>query len=142
MKTQEEYLEANGTRCPFCDSSRINSDAIQVEGISAWADVGCDDCLKSWTDKYALIGFEPHKAILKNKWKLLAVSTYTANEATAEEAVAFYDAITDCATLAEEEIVLNRFPAFLVWEHFVNTQIAESMAALAEHAQDLDNSYD
>lgn len=77
--------------------------------------------------------------MLKNKWKQLAVSQFTTNEATGEKAVEFFDEITSCSNRYEEEIVFQRFPEFIAWEPFLERAIGEDMAALADHAQDLEN---
>lgn len=34
--TSEQYVEARGQICPFCESSRISGYTPQVEGTEAW----------------------------------------------------------------------------------------------------------
>ena len=57
VKSQEQYIQDRGINCPFCNSTEILSEALQVSGITAWADVTCHACKKTWTDLFTLTGF-------------------------------------------------------------------------------------
>lgn len=55
-----KYLRTGGNHCPFCGSSKIDSDPICVpddDGF-AFALVTCLDCEKKWKDFYKLITIE------------------------------------------------------------------------------------
>jgi transposase-like protein len=57
IKTQKEYVTEGGKNCPFCDSSDVESQALQVDGPIAWSDCNCNTCGKEWDDLYRLVGF-------------------------------------------------------------------------------------
>lgn len=56
-KMQEEYVKSEGRNCPYCKSTKIESDELEVCFTVAWASVACMTCGKSWTDRYELTGF-------------------------------------------------------------------------------------
>ena len=53
----KNYLENDGTRCPFCGSKKIRAYSPDVDGATVWISVDCEDCKKEWEDQYQLIGF-------------------------------------------------------------------------------------
>ena len=50
---KRNYL-ANSHKCPYCKSSSITGESVEVVGGNAYQDVVCMDCDKSWTDEYTL----------------------------------------------------------------------------------------
>lgn len=52
----KEYVAKKGIHCPYCDSTDLSVGRIQPDEWTAWQDVECEDCGKSWIDDYALIG--------------------------------------------------------------------------------------
>lgn len=61
-KTDTEYAEELGERCPFCDSIDIEGyewKYINSMGAIASQRVECNNCERQWRDKYELTGYEP-----------------------------------------------------------------------------------
>ena len=56
--SQEDYL-ANPNQCPYCQSSNIEGESMEVDSNISWQRIICNECGKSWTDLYKLIGWEP-----------------------------------------------------------------------------------
>jgi transposase-like protein len=57
-KQKEEYLKDSSV-CPFCKSSNIEGEAVEIDGNGANQRVGCVDCNKSWIDYYTLTEVVP-----------------------------------------------------------------------------------
>lgn len=57
-KLVQDYLETNGTSCPYCDSVRLSADPMEIDGDDAYCNVECLGCKKTWRDLYKLVGFE------------------------------------------------------------------------------------
>lgn len=58
MKTEAEYVQEKGNRCPHCDSRDISApDNVIAEAGVAWQDVECNGCGTTWKDTYVLTGF-------------------------------------------------------------------------------------
>ena len=57
MMTQEQYLETEGERCPFCGSRDLDSPDDTVDGDSYMRGVTCRRCGKTWCDHFKLTGF-------------------------------------------------------------------------------------
>jgi len=55
--TQAQYLYNSGALCPFCDSSNIEAQNLEMDGAQAWSDCTCNDCQKEWKDEYTLTGY-------------------------------------------------------------------------------------
>lgn len=62
----EEYLETDGSICPFCKSDNITTGSFNGEGV--YQDVICLDCGEYWKDIYQLVGiyYEEKDVIVKN----------------------------------------------------------------------------
>lgn len=52
--TDEEYVERDGLRCPFCRSDNITAQ----EWNPPYETVDCHDCEERWYDVYKLLGYE------------------------------------------------------------------------------------
>jgi uncharacterized Zn finger protein len=63
----EEYLETDGTVCPFCGSDNITADYFDEEGV--YRIVNCLACGEYWKDIYQLVGisYEGKDMIVKNQ---------------------------------------------------------------------------
>lgn len=55
--TNDEYLAAGGTRCPYCRSNDISAGELSAEGREASQEVGCSRCGAVWFDVFALTGW-------------------------------------------------------------------------------------
>lgn len=56
--TEEEYLACGGGQCPFCRSTDITGDTIEVDGTTAWQPVVCNECDAEWQDNFNLTGYQ------------------------------------------------------------------------------------
>ncbi|MCK4374141.1 MAG: hypothetical protein KAX19_02395 [Candidatus Brocadiae bacterium] len=52
---KKTYFAASGIICPFCDSADIQSGALEVDGMIAWAEVECVACKHIWQDVWTMI---------------------------------------------------------------------------------------
>lgn len=65
-----KYLAANGTICPCCGApaEQLTGMQIQVDVGTAWQEMNCCVCGKSWNDVYKLVdvdffeGIEPEES--------------------------------------------------------------------------------
>lgn len=55
--TDKGYVASAANLCPFCGSDDIEGGEFNADGTSAWCDVICNDCGKSWQDHYQLVGY-------------------------------------------------------------------------------------
>jgi hypothetical protein len=55
---KKKYLADGGVRCPFCRSENISGGFVEVDGGSAYQEIGCIDCDKAWVDIYDLVDVE------------------------------------------------------------------------------------
>lgn len=58
---KQKYVDTSGMHCPYCGSTQMSVGEPQMDGPCAWCDIECDDCGKSWTDDYALVGITEDK---------------------------------------------------------------------------------
>jgi len=56
-KEKKEYLK-HPSLCPNCGSIHILADRIEADGNTAWSNVECSDCGKTWKDVYTLTSVE------------------------------------------------------------------------------------
>ena len=56
-EAQTDYLANCGQKCPHCDYRELTGRAIEVDGVTAWQPVSCEDCGASWQDIYKLTHF-------------------------------------------------------------------------------------
>lgn len=54
----EEIPAYTGNKCPHCGSLEITVSTTEVDGMSAWQEVSCDDCHSTWQDIYNLAGYD------------------------------------------------------------------------------------
>lgn len=59
MLDKQTYIKRKGLSCPFCGSSSIQGDFIEVEEGKAFQRMGCTECEKQWQDVYELIDINP-----------------------------------------------------------------------------------
>ncbi|MEC9362387.1 MAG: hypothetical protein VYC42_04105 [Pseudomonadota bacterium] len=55
--TAIEYVNVQGTLCPYCRSSQIEGEAVDIDGGHATQPMRCNDCGRDWIDRYQLTGF-------------------------------------------------------------------------------------
>ena len=71
-EVEERYVASGGTICPFCGSSDIEGESIEIHSGYAAQDVTCLKCEREWQDSYVLAGFihfqmdSGQKAVLEN----------------------------------------------------------------------------
>jgi hypothetical protein len=53
-----DYVDCQGTHCPFCHSSEIEAGKVEADGASAWSPVTCNECGKEWQDVFFLGGVD------------------------------------------------------------------------------------
>ena len=51
---ESRYIKNNGARCPFCNSSSLWGDPVEILDNGATQSVGCISCGATWTDLYKL----------------------------------------------------------------------------------------
>ena len=56
-KQKKAYLK-NSSHCPFCKSTDITGESIEVDGNLAWQEIGCNKCGKIWFDYYKLFDMQ------------------------------------------------------------------------------------
>lgn len=54
--TDEEYVAADGVKCPFCGSEEIEGGPVEID-CGANQEVTCLKCERRWFDSYELTGF-------------------------------------------------------------------------------------
>jgi len=54
---KKEYFE-NSHRCPYCSSTSIQAEWMEIDGSVAQQDIYCESCYKYWTDVYRLVDVE------------------------------------------------------------------------------------
>jgi hypothetical protein len=52
------YLNGHSGDCPFCGSSNLDGDSLEMNINQVTQDVVCINCSASWTDTYQLISIE------------------------------------------------------------------------------------
>jgi len=55
-KQKQEYIRSGGVRCPYCGSSHIDTDRLEMVEM-VYQECRCR-CGKSWSDIYTLTGIE------------------------------------------------------------------------------------
>ena len=55
---KKHYIENTSSQCPYCHSDNITGSAVEVDADSAWQEVSCTDCERSWQDIYKLVDVE------------------------------------------------------------------------------------
>ena len=53
-----DYVKTKGNHCPRCRGVQIQGGEIEIGGKEAVQEVTCSDCGASWSDIYALVGYE------------------------------------------------------------------------------------
>ena len=66
LERRVKYLDHSGEKCPFCESNDIYTARIWNEAGSAWADVECRECGKSWREIYKLVHYDEIITATKN----------------------------------------------------------------------------
>lgn len=54
MTIESEYIKAAGEGCPFCKSTNIDGEGVQIEPGIAIQEVGCNECYAEWEDHYKI----------------------------------------------------------------------------------------
>jgi hypothetical protein len=57
--TNKQYARWKGNACPFCGSSDLEGEAVDIEDGKAYQSVMCHCCKKAWRDEYKLVGYTP-----------------------------------------------------------------------------------
>lgn len=55
--TDAEYVATLGTRCPVCQSTRLDGGSVEIDGATASQEIRCKACGASWNDTYTLTGY-------------------------------------------------------------------------------------
>lgn len=55
--TDAQYIKKGGGCCPFCRSTNIDGEGVDVGESSASQECTCHDCNASWYDLYNLDGY-------------------------------------------------------------------------------------
>ena len=64
-KQQEDYVAKHGMICPNCGSCEIEATGtVEIDGPIGFGPVECKHCKSTWTDKYAIVGFDNLEAEL------------------------------------------------------------------------------
>ena len=60
----KDYLQANGTHCPFCKSESLESDETGFisQGVTSCQ---CNSCGSIWSDSWKLLGIDTEMPIIK-----------------------------------------------------------------------------
>jgi transposase-like protein len=56
--TDEQYVKKGGNCCPFCRSTNIEGEGVDVNEGGASQECTCQDCNASWYDHYDLKGYQ------------------------------------------------------------------------------------
>lgn len=55
----EQYVAKGGLLCPVCETPcSVEGGLVEVDGGVAYQNVNCTVCESTWTDLYALTGFD------------------------------------------------------------------------------------
>lgn len=54
-KECKEYIDKMGCHCPYCDSSDIIGEGVEIEANEAYQQMFCNVCDRGWTDEYKLV---------------------------------------------------------------------------------------
>jgi len=57
-KKQTDYFASGANVCPHCSSHEITGGQFDADGLQAWRKVSCDDCGKTWTELFDMVGFQ------------------------------------------------------------------------------------
>ncbi len=52
-----QYVANQGLCCPSCHCTDIEGGSVNISGVTAEQNVGCNNCNAEWTDTYRLQGF-------------------------------------------------------------------------------------
>lgn len=55
--TDAQYVKKGGNCCPFCRSTNIEGDGVDVKEGGSSQEVTCQNCNASWYDEYNLTGY-------------------------------------------------------------------------------------
>lgn len=55
--SDKEYVKRSDNRCPFCGSSDVEGEGVEVYEGGCTQEVTCHRCFASWYDKYKLTGY-------------------------------------------------------------------------------------
>lgn len=55
---QRAYIRNYGLKCPYCESTSLDSDRVDVDHNVGHANVTCLDCKAEWVDVWRLVGVE------------------------------------------------------------------------------------
>ena len=53
---RKKHVALKGTQCPFCTSTDIEGDSVEVNEGRATQRMGCNECNSVWEDIYMLTG--------------------------------------------------------------------------------------
>lgn len=55
-KQEQAYLEAAGTRCPYCGYDDVTGGPVTVDAGGCSQEISCEKCGAGWYDLYTLAG--------------------------------------------------------------------------------------
>lgn len=58
MLTDKEYVEKDGSVCPFCGSTKLEGGHFDAHAGGISQKIKCLSCERIWYDEYQLIGFD------------------------------------------------------------------------------------
>jgi transposase-like protein len=56
--TDAAYVKKGGSCCPWCRSTNISGEGVDVHEGGATQECTCEDCNASWYDHYTLQGYQ------------------------------------------------------------------------------------
>lgn len=57
LENVRRYPHDDPDCCPYCESSNIEGDFVEIDGLMAVQTVRCRHCDRTWTDVYRLVGY-------------------------------------------------------------------------------------
>jgi len=60
-KQVKEYVKGGWSKCPFCKSSDIEGQSVDMTGNFVYQEVSCKKCKREWMDTYELTDMTPRE---------------------------------------------------------------------------------
>lgn len=56
--TRQQYLKAQGLKCPQCHADGVEGNDVEINAGRAFQNCNCTSCGATWTDCYDLTGYD------------------------------------------------------------------------------------